>query len=91
MKVVGNTRTFSYAEGSPRSCFKPGVSVPAYGATAWDVTAANGMDVLRYSSQAGSGGSAGTGISGQLVELAPGGSRPPVWTLNADGILFVIE
>lgn len=31
-----------------------------------------------------------TGISGQLLEMQPGSTRPPVWTLNADAVLFVV-
>ena len=69
----------------------PEAAIPDYAAvTAWDVTASNGFPLLGLSSQAGRGGSAGEGISGQLIELQPGATRPPVWTLNADAILFVV-
>ena len=59
-------------------------------ASAWDVTAANGFPLLALSSKGGKGGSAGKGLSGQLLELQPGATRPPVWTLNADAVAFVV-
>mmetsp|Transcript_22289 Transcript_22289/g.47004 ORF Transcript_22289/g.47004 Transcript_22289/m.47004 type:complete len:516 (-) Transcript_22289:677-2224(-) len=87
MKEVGNTRTFEYIHGGEPSCGYEG----EYGAKAWDVTASNGMHLLNLTARAGRGGSSGMGMSGQLVELYPGGTRPPVWTLNADGVLFVAQ
>lgn len=89
MKEAGNTRTFDHIPGG-HPC-DGGAAPPPYGAVAWDVTASNGMASLLYSAKASRGGSAGQGMSGQLVELTPGGSRPPVWNLNADAVLFVIE
>lgn len=66
-------------------------NVPEFaGATMWDVTAANGFELLQLSALAGGGGSAGRGLSGQLVELRPGATRPPVWILNSDAALFVV-
>ena len=55
------------------------------------MTSANGFGLLGLSARGLPGGSAGRGVSGQLVELQPGATRPPVWTLNADAVLFVVR
>jgi len=67
------------------------VNPNAAGAIAWDLTASFGLPFLQLSSLAGNGGSAGRGMSGQVVELMCGGSRPPAWTTNADAILYVVS
>eukprot|EP00128_Syssomonas_multiformis_P009063 Colp12_sorted_trinity150504_noHs@12152 len=87
-RTDGNPRLFEHFHGGS-SCKSEFVNT--IGATSWDVTATYGMPFLQLSSQAGGAGSAGKGMSGQLIELNPGGMRPPVWTMNADAILYVIE
>jgi hypothetical protein len=87
-KGIGNTRVFPYVRGARQPCASSG-SFP-YGASLWDVTASN-FALLKLTTSPGRGGVTGPGISGQLIELAPGGTRPPVWTTNADATLFVAE
>jgi oxalate decarboxylase/phosphoglucose isomerase-like protein (cupin superfamily) len=87
-KVTGNTRVFPYIRGSQQPCAS-GDSFP-YGASLWDVTASN-FPLLKLTTRVRRGGVTGPGISGQIIELAPGGTRPPVWTINADATLFVAE
>lgn len=87
-KSTGNTRVFPFIRGERQLCPSSG-SFP-YGASLWDVTASN-FALLKLTARPGRGGVTGPGISGQLIELAPGGTRPPVWTTNADAVLFVAE
>jgi len=87
-KITGNTRVFKYIRGAQQQCAN-GASFP-YGASLWDVTASN-FPFLKLTARAGRGGVTGPGISGQIIELAPGGTRPPVWTTNADATIFVAE
>lgn len=86
-KDLGTTRIFP----AIRPPGDAGCTAEGAVATAWDLTAANGMPILQRTARLGRAGVAGPGISGQLVELGPGATRPPVWTLNADAVIFVVE